>query len=257
MPEEADRMRLVKRMVEELHALGVRPAGVLLVHSSLKALGYVPGGPATVIEALLAALGPDCTLLMPALSYQYVTRARPLFDLRHTPSNVGVIAETFRRRGDVTRSVHPTHSVCATGPQSAALLRDHELDNTPCGPNSPFRRLPAYNGQILMLGCGLHPNTSLHAIEEVIVPPYLFGTPLIYQIVLADGTRRAKEYITHGFAGWRQRYDRVGELMEPPQLKSGRVLAATAHLMDTAALWDAALAALRRDPYYFVDQFPT
>ena len=38
-----------------------------------------------------------------------------------------------------------------------------------------------------MLGCGLRPNTSMHAIEELVEPPYLFGPPLSYQLVLDDG----------------------------------------------------------------------
>ena len=38
-----------------------------------------------------------------------------------------------------------------------------------------------------MLGCGLQPNTSMHAIEEMVKPPYLFGPPLTYHLVLADG----------------------------------------------------------------------
>ena len=40
-----------------------------------------------------------------------------------------------------------------------------------------------------MLGCGLAPNTSMHAIEELVAPPYLFGEPLVYTMVLEDGTR--------------------------------------------------------------------
>jgi len=64
---------LVAEIAEALQQLGVRPGGVLLVHSSLSSLGYVPGGPETVIQALLKALGPGGTLLMPALSYLYVT----------------------------------------------------------------------------------------------------------------------------------------------------------------------------------------
>ena len=119
-------------LVRDLLALGVRPGGVLLVHSSLKALGPAAGGPAAVIEALREALGPGGTLLMPALSYATVTRVNPVFDQKATPSCVGVIPETFRRMAGVRRSLHPTHSVCACGPMAAgsargARLRQHAL----------------------------------------------------------------------------------------------------------------------------------
>jgi hypothetical protein len=41
--------------------------------------------------------------------------------------------------------------------------------------------------------------------------------------------------------------------MEGRGLRSGPVLGATAHLLDAAPMWDVALAALRRDPLYFVN----
>lgn len=237
----------------DLLALGVCPGGVLLVHSSLRALGPVPGGPETVIRGLLAALGGAGTLLMPALSYEHVTPEHPVFDVRHTPSNVGILPETFRLRSGTRRSLHPTHSVCAVGPLSSALLDPHAEDTTPCGPRSPFHTLPEHHGQILMLGCGLEPNTSMHAIEERVVPPYLFNPPIEYDLTLQDGSTRSKTYTPHDFRGWRQRYDRVDQLLAAPGLNQGRVLAARAFLIESEALWEAALAALRRDPLYFVE----
>ena len=244
---------LVHRITQDLRALGVREGGVLLVHSSLSALGYVEGGPETVIQGLLGALGPDGTLLMPALTYERVTPENPVFDARHTPSNVGAIPEYFRLRPGTRRSVHPTHSVCAVGPRAGALLDDHPLDDTPCGPHSPFRKLRDVSGQLLMLGCGLHPNTSMHAIEELVEPPYLFGESLIYRLIYAGGHAETKAYRTHSFLGYDQRYDRVAGVLAEPALHRGRVLTAEAYLIDVPAMWDAVLAALRRDPLYFVE----
>ncbi len=242
------------RFVRDLLELGVRPGGILLVHSSLKALGPLAGGPADVIAALREALGPGGTLLLPALSYATVTRENPVFDQRLTPSCVGIIPETFRLMPGVRRSLHPTHSVCAIGPLAGELLDAHASDSTPCGPASPFRRLPEADGRILMLGCGLKPNTSMHAIEELAVPPYLFGARIEYMLVREDGARVVKRYTPHDFAGWRQRYDRVEALLGPAGLRTGRVLEAEAHLLDAAALREAALAALRRDPLAFVER---
>jgi aminoglycoside 3-N-acetyltransferase len=241
-------------LTDDLLSLGVRPEGVLMVHSSLKALGPVEGGAETVIVGLLEALGGSGTLLMPALTYERVTAEQPLFDVKRTPGNVGLIPETFRLRAGTKRSLHPTHSVCATGPQATELLEAHLQDDTPCGAHSPFHRLPEFGGQILMLGCGLEPNTSMHAIEELVVPPYLYGPPGEYQLVLQDGTIMRKTYIPHNFHGWVQRYDRVGEILSSPGLRRGRVLQAEAFIIEAAALWEKALEALKRDPCYFVDR---
>lgn len=242
-----------RSLTEDLLSLGVRPGGVLLVHSSFKSLGLHAGGPAAVIQGLQAALGARGTLLMPALSYAAVTPERPLFDVRSTPSCIGIIPETFRLTPGVLRSLHPTHSVCACGPRAADLLARHAEDTTPCGPSSPFRAVPAAGGQILMLGCGLRPNTSMHSVEELVVPPYLFGEPLTYTLVAADGARSSRPYTTHGFQGWDQRYDRIAQLLGAPDLRVGMVLDATCHLLEARRLFECALDALRADPLFFVE----
>ncbi len=254
MTAEVAAGEMAARLAGAIRAASVRPGGVLLVHASLRSLGEVPGGAATVIAGLRQALGPDGTLLMPALSYAAVTRERPRFDLVLTPSNVGVIAESFRRQPGVMRSLHPTHSVCGIGPAAAALLGKHGQDATPCGAHSPFRLLPQAGGQLLMLGCGLAPNTSFHAIEELVMPPYLLGAPIEYELIDGDGERTIKRYLPHDFAGYAQRYERLGRLLHEPALRRSRVLAATVYVIDAAAMWEVALETLRRDPLAFVER---
>ncbi len=248
-------MDFISLLRKDLLALGVRPGGLLLVHSSLRSLmqngAPVPGGSETVIQALLETLGPDGTLLMPALTFERVTPDNPVFDIRWTPSNVGIIPETFRLRPGTLRSLHPTHSVCAAGLLAAELVEAHAVDSTPCGPHSPFRVNAERGGQILFLGCGLEANTTMHAVEEVAAPPYLFDPPIEYRLILADGSELRKVYTPHNFRGWRQRYDRMAEILRPPDLNRAAVAGAVSVLLDGAAMWDAALAALRTDPLIF------
>ena len=52
-------------LAADFEALGVQPGMVLVVHSSLKALGFVNGGPVAVILALEQVLGAEGTLVMP------------------------------------------------------------------------------------------------------------------------------------------------------------------------------------------------
>jgi len=240
-------------MVRDLLALGVRSGGVLLVHSALRSLGPMPGGAETVVQALLEALGDSGTLLMPALSYASVGSDHPVFDVLATPSCVGALPEYFRTRPGTLRSAHPTHSVCGRGQLAAELLTDHQLDTTPCGPHSPFTRLPHVNGQILFLGCGLRPNTSMHAVEEQVVPPYLFDGMVDYRVVLADGAEIQMQVRSHNFRDHHQRYDRLDGLLKGSNLCRGKVLQADCWLVEPRPMWAAALAALRLDPFFFVE----
>jgi aminoglycoside 3-N-acetyltransferase len=168
---------------------------------------------------------------------------------------VGYLSEYFRTRPGTQRSLHPTHSVCGIGAGAADLLADHFVDDTPCGPHSPFHKLFLRGGKILMLGCGLAPNTTMHAIEELVQPPYLFSyKPKVYTLVDSAGRTLEKSYRTHGFRNCEQRYDRVAELLQPPDLWVGTVGEATCHLIDATALKDRALEKLRENPFYFVDR---
>ncbi len=67
----------------DLNALGVQRGDVVLMHASFKALGPVPGGIETVIQALIETVDTAGTLLMPALSY--LQEPRHIHDARHTP----------------------------------------------------------------------------------------------------------------------------------------------------------------------------
>src|SRR4051794_2531120 len=119
-------MQMHHEIVAVLKSLGVREGMMLLVHSSLKSLGPIPGGPETVIQSLLEALGDRGTLLRPTLSYAAVKQA-PRFDVPPTPSCVGAIPEHFRPRPGSLRSLHPTPPICPPGPAAKALLADHHL----------------------------------------------------------------------------------------------------------------------------------
>lgn len=243
----------------DLTRLGVRAGGVLLVHAAFKSLGPVDGGAEAVILGLLEALGPRGTLLMPALSYATVTPASPVFDQAKTPTCVGYLCEYFRTRPGTLRSQHPTHSVSATGPRAAELLAAHRNSKTPVGEHSPFRKLRDADGQVLMLGCGLKPNTSMHGVEELVPPPYLFGPVVVYTMRPSDdGMPFEMRLRTHGFKGYEQRYDRIEPLLASSgHLRKGKVLAAESFLMEAPAMWRAGELALRRNPLHFVEPIPS
>ncbi len=236
-------------LTDQLTRLGLQVGDVVMVHSSFKSLGI--SDPEDVVKALLEVLGPRGTLMMPALSY--VQKPAEFHDNRLTPGCVGYLPEYFRTRPGTRRSLHPTHSVCAVGQDVPRMLNTHSGDNTPCGRNSPFRLLIEQKGKILMLGCGLKPNTTMHAIEELVAPPYLYGPELAYTLVDESGKVFQKSYVTHGFAGYVQRYDRVAELLDEPNLRMGLVGNGLSHLIDAEALCRSSERKMRDNPFFFVD----
>ncbi len=239
-----------ERMRNDLCALGIKEDDTILMHSSLSSLGYVEGGAETVIDTLLSVLARG-TLLVPTLSYVTVTSESPVFSVLETESCVGAISEYFRKRDGVLRSMHPTHSVAGIGVNAAAILSQHGETDTPVGARSPFALLPQYRGKVLMLGCGLRPNTSMHGVEELSLPPYLLAEGRQeYRLIDESGNETVKAYRIHDFNGVIQRYDRLQERME---IRRGNVLSATAYLIDARTMWEVGHAALLENEMFFVD----
>ena len=244
---------LSDKICTQLKLIGLKEGDVVLLHASLKSLSRIPQHPQTVINGILNAIGNNGTLLVPSLTYETVNKDNPIFDIENTPSDVGAISEYFRKLPKVHRSISPTHSVCGIGKHAKAMLQKHHYDNTPLGPNSPLRMLPRFGGKILFIGCGLKPNTSMHAVEELLEPPYLFDDYYNFKII-ANGNVMNKKMRQHNFKGYEQRYDRIADLLGPRELRQGRVLAADVHLIDAEAMWKKAFLKLQQNPYYFVDR---
>jgi aminoglycoside 3-N-acetyltransferase len=231
------------QLTDQLLELGVIPGGVLLVHTSFKAVGPVEGGPAGLIAALRAALGPGGTLVMPTM-----TDGESVYDPRTTPSvEMGITAETFWRQPGVVRSDHPGGSFAADGPHAAALCAPQPLE-PPHGHDSPVGRVFDLDGQVLLLGVHHSESTTLHLAEALARVPYAVAHPTV---VVRDGQPTTvmiaeTDHCCRGFVqldGW---------LSARGQLQLGPVGAATARLYRSRHAVQAALEHLQRDPLVFL-----
>ncbi len=245
----------IKKIMEQMEQLGVKKSGVVLVHGTHQSLGEVEGGATTVIRGLQQGIGEEGTLLMPALTYQTVDGIEiDEFSAKDTPSDAGELSEYFRTMTGVIRSINPTYSVCGKGKYAKEILDQHHLDKTPCGANSPYRLLGQLGGQILFIGCGLDRNTSMHAIEELVQPDYLFGEELKYRVY---NNTREKSYMScrqYRFDGVEQRYERLEQLLEEGiTIKKGKILDADCFLVDAKAMWKVCTEAMRANPLHFVE----
>src|SRR5687768_6881337 len=153
-----------------------------MVHTRMSALGWVVGGSGTVVAALLEALGPRGTLLAYASWEEHVYHAGewpaehraaylaepPVFEpaTAEAARDHGRLPERVRTWPGARRSVHPEASVAAVGARADWLTRDHPQDDG-YGADSPFGRLAAAGGQVLMLGAPLDTLSILHHAEAI------------------------------------------------------------------------------------------
>jgi aminoglycoside N3'-acetyltransferase len=133
---------------------------VLLVHCAFSQVQPVEGGPAGLIAALEAALGPEGTLVMPSMPDD----DEQLFDPFHSPCRgMGIVAQTFWQLAGVVRCDSP-HAFAARGPLAAAITAPQPID-IPHGLDSPVGRVYALDGQVLLLGVNHDDNTTVHLGE--------------------------------------------------------------------------------------------
>ena len=244
----------MNKVIKQLYELGLVPGDVVLMHSSFKALG---GGftPEAFLLELMAAITNDGTLLLPALTYETVTFEHPVFSIVESEPCVGILPKTFAKMDGVVRSMHPTHSVCAWGSKAELLTRDHILDNTPVGPNSPFMLLEKYDGKLLFVGDILNSCTFMHGLEEIVKTPYVLNEEMT-EYMLKDqlGNVHSKKYFTHDFKGFNQNYARIAELLRYPDIRVGNISAAKCTLIDAKKLKQSAITRFKEDIYAFVSR---
>ena len=161
-----------KSLTDQFQALGIIRGETLLVHSSLRSLGWVNGGAEAVVLALLDVLGETGTLVVPTHSpdnsdpadwqhppvpeeWKPIIRETMLpYDPQTTRSRLmGVIAETVRTWPGAVRSAHPQTSFAAIGPEAESLMAGHVLDCA-LGERSPLAKLEAVRARVLLLGVG-------------------------------------------------------------------------------------------------------
>ncbi|MBO5889073.1 MAG: AAC(3) family N-acetyltransferase [Clostridia bacterium] len=246
-----------KTICDGLYNLGLKKGDTVFVHSSLKSMGNVEGGAITVIDALKEVVGESGTVLFPAFSFSVCSSK--YFSYNDTPSCVGFISETFRKLDGVVRSMHPTHSASAYGKNAVELTKDHYLDDTPVGANSPLRKLPKLGGKILMLGCPFASNTFMHGMEEVANAPYaLKDVADEYTLEDKNGNKTKKLIRGHYFVRPEgniiQHYERALNVLElNKDYFLGDVHGAKCALIDTVALQEKAVQKMKEEPLYFVD----
>lgn len=228
----------------QLRALGIRPDGVLLVHTSFRAVRPVEGGPLGLIEALRDVLGPDGTLVMPS----WTGSDDEPFDPLATPASpdLGVVADSFWRLPGVARRVHP-FAFAAAGPRAERITSDL-LPLPPHIPESPVGRVHDLDGQVLLLGAGHDADTTLHLAELLAGVPY--RTPK-HCTVLQDGCPIRVDYAENDHCC--ARFALADEWLRVRGLqREGRVGYGQARLARARDIVEVALEQLASDPLVFL-----
>jgi len=195
-----------KELLAALRTLGLASGDAVMLHSAFRKSHGFRGSIEELTDAFIDAVGPDGHLLMVSLPYRSSSfdhlKKLKVFDVRKTPSMMGLVSEMFRRRPDVLRSVHPTHPVLVRGTRAEAFVEGHPDCLYPCGPGSPFDRLAAENGLVVFFNVPFDTYTFFHYLEHMVSPqlPFSLYTEQPFEVPVVDRAGQRRIVRTHVFA---------------------------------------------------------
>lgn len=153
-----------------LEDLGVPRGRVVYVQSSMDWIHRADIRAAEMLSTLIDWTGDRGTLVMPSYpfhsTHQEYLAAGPVFDVRRTPSVIGLLPEIFRRTGGVVRSLDPDFCVCARGAEAEAIAGAEPSEPDPFGNDSPYQRMLERGTTLVGLGVSLNTNSFIHAIDS-------------------------------------------------------------------------------------------
>jgi aminoglycoside 3-N-acetyltransferase len=206
---------------------------ILMVHSSVNYMKPMyDGSPLEFVQLLKEFCGPERTLAMPAFYFgdpviggaAVTFEKNPRFDLRRTPSQMGLATEIFRRTKGVRQSRHPIYRIAALGPLAQALTTGHETAERPCGRGSPFDIMTAHNTRILGIGKPIEVLTHIHHVEDLMgdrfpVPVSVGGD---LAMTLVDGEEEISTTLRRRGFKWNLNMWKLREIMGPAKLREWR-----------------------------------
>ena len=136
----------------DLKRMGILEGDHVSVALSLKSIGFVVGGPDTLIDAILEVVGPKGTLIMNTHTKVFpISEINPnfIFDHRSTVPHTGIVPQCLMKRKGSIRSKHPIFSVVAIGRYAKYLTDNHDEHSTPY---LPLEKLGKIEGKTLFIG---------------------------------------------------------------------------------------------------------
>ena len=162
-----------EEILSQLDALHAPKDSVILMHSSLRAVGNVEGGAEALLDILVEYFTQDGGLFCVPTHTWNNLRKEITMDMGSDESCLGALASIAIRDPRGIRSQNPCHSMVVFGDrQKAEAFVENELWVTsPTSPKSCYGKIYDMGGKILLVGVAQNRNTFLHTVDEILELP--------------------------------------------------------------------------------------
>lgn len=186
--QAGEKIYTVQDLYEILERLQIGRGDVLCVHSQIFSFGRPLVSKENFLKIIISVLkktvGENGILIMPAFSYSFCRNE--VFDVRNTPSTVGLLSEYFRKSDGVIRSLHPIFSFSVWGNRKEEYI---DIGPDAFGLDSIYGKMLRDNGKILMFGANKG-YTFYHLAEEHVNVRHRYFKNFSGEMIDAEGNRK-------------------------------------------------------------------
>ena len=160
-------------ILRQLREMNAPQDKLVMLHSSLRAVGKVEGGGEGLLDILIEYFTKEGGLLcIPTHTWHNLEKDITL-DMKSDDTCLGAFSSVAIRDGRGYRTESPTHSVVIFGDRKKAeeIARGEAFAKTPTAPETVYGKLFENSGFVLLVGVAQNRNTYLHTVDEMLRIP--------------------------------------------------------------------------------------
>jgi len=244
-------------LVSEFKRIGLTAGDVLLVHSSFKSFGGVEGGPQTVVDALITVLGNEGTLIVPRFNFDFSTYGTP-WDIRSTPSQMGIISEFVRKDPRSKKVFHPIYPFCIIGKHADELVKHRYKGGY--SKDSIFHQLRVLDAKIIQIDKVYKGTTIIHHVEEMLKVDYKYYKDFTGYVIDENGKKYKDTfnlYVRDIEKGYVTDVIPIGKILEQEGvMKIDKIGDATIWYMKAEDVYQCTVNAIKKNPHVLCKIIP-
>lgn len=244
-------------LVSGFKRIGLTTGDVVLVHSSFKSFGGVEGGPQTVVDALISVIGDEGTLIVPRFNFDFSTYGTP-WDVRSTPSHMGIISEFVRKDPRSRKVFHPIYSFSIIGKHADELVKHRYKGGY--SKDSIFHKLRVLDAKIIQIDKVYKGTPLIHHVEEMVGVDYKYLKDFTGYVIDENG-RKYKDTFNLYVRDWEKGYVTdvlpIGKILEREGvMKIDKIGDATVWYMKAEDVYRCTVNAIKKNPHVLCKIIP-
>ncbi len=160
-------------IIKQLENMNAPKDSIVLMHSSLRAVGQVEGGAKALLDTLIEYFTADGGLFCVPSHTWHNFGKEIMLDMTTSDNCLGAFSTVALQDPRAVRTESPIHSMVVFGEKARVdeFVADEKNIKSTTAPDSCYGKLFSQGGQVLLVGVNHSRNTYLHAVAEILNLP--------------------------------------------------------------------------------------